>query len=217
MLRRDRDRRSLALSQRSYLASIIRRYGFEDLKPISIPMDVNIRLPTTQSPSTSIDYAEMRDIPYHETVGSAMYATIATRPDTAYPVQTVSRFSSNPGLAHWKAVKKMYQYYKGTTDLWLTYGGGQKQPLTGYSDADGSMGEDRKAILGIYSRNPRSQRSPMAPLPYHAALRGRPRANRSVLRQPIRYRTNQRPPVPLTYQAYRYPLPLHPMDCLLPN
>ena len=148
MLRRDRDRRSLALSQRSYLASIIRRYGFEDLKPISIPMDVNIRLPTTQSPSTSIEYAEMRDIPYHETVGSAMYATIATRPDTAYPVQTVSRFSSNPGLAHWKAVKKMYQYYKGTTDLWLTYGGGQKQPLTGYSDADGSMGEDRKAILG---------------------------------------------------------------------
>ena len=45
-------------------------------------------------------------------------------------------------------MKKMYQYYKGTIDLWLTYGGGEKQPLTGYSDADGSMGEDRRVILG---------------------------------------------------------------------
>ena len=146
-IRRDRSRRTLAISQRSYLASILRRYGFEDLKPVSIPMDVNTRLTTAQSPSTPAEYAEMRDKPYHEAVGSAMYATIGTRPDTAYPNQTVSRFSSNPGVAHWNAVKKLYQYYKGTIDLWLTYGGGN-QPLVGYSDADGNMAKDRHAISG---------------------------------------------------------------------
>ncbi|KAF8650939.1 hypothetical protein AX14_008525 [Amanita brunnescens Koide BX004] len=124
-IHRDRSHRTLTLSQRSYITSIICRYGFEDLKPVSIPMDVNIRLTTAQSPSTSAEYAEMRDIPYHEAIGSAMYATIATRPDTAYPIQTVSRFSANPGLAHWKA-----------------------QPLTGYTNADGSMGEDRRVISG---------------------------------------------------------------------
>ena len=148
-IHRDRAHHTLALSQRSYIASILRRYGFEDLKPVSIPMDVNIRLTSEQSPKTSAEIAAMRDIPYHEAIGSAMYATIATRPDTAYPVQTVSRFSTNPGVSHWNAVKKLYQYYKGTMDLWLTYGGSkEKQLLTGYTDADGSMGEDRRAISG---------------------------------------------------------------------
>ena len=41
-IHRDRAHRTLALSQCSYIASILRRYGFEDLKPVSIPMDVNI-------------------------------------------------------------------------------------------------------------------------------------------------------------------------------
>jgi len=42
----------------------------------------------------------MRDVPYHEAVGSAMYAAIGTRPDIAFAVQTVSRFSTNPGTVH---------------------------------------------------------------------------------------------------------------------
>ena len=117
-IRRDRSRLTLALSQRSYLASILRRYGFEDLKPVSISMDVNICLTTAQSPSTPAEYAEMRDKPYHEAVGSAMCATIGTRPDTAYPNQTVSRFSSNLGIAHWNAVKNSIS----TTNELSTYG-----------------------------------------------------------------------------------------------
>src|ERR1700678_1396069 len=36
---------------------------------------------------------------------------------------------------------------KGTRQLWLGYGGATKE-LMGYVDADGSMGEDRKAISG---------------------------------------------------------------------
>jgi hypothetical protein len=32
--------------------------------------------------------------------------------------------------------------------LWLTFGGGKKQALTGWADADGSMSEDRHAISG---------------------------------------------------------------------
>ena len=39
--------RTIHLTQRSYLDSILRRYGFQDLRPVSIPMDTNIRLTTT--------------------------------------------------------------------------------------------------------------------------------------------------------------------------
>jgi hypothetical protein len=146
-IRRIREERKILLSQKSYIDSILRRYGFEDLKPISTPMDPSVRLTSAQSPSTTEELAVMQNVPYHEAVGSLMYATLGTRPDICFAVQTVSRFNSKPGLAHWEAVKRIFRYLKGTKDLWLTYGGVAKE-LTGYADADGSMNEDRKAISG---------------------------------------------------------------------
>ncbi|KAF5378500.1 hypothetical protein D9615_007118 [Tricholomella constricta] len=146
-IKRDRDRRTISLSQRSYLDSILRRYGFQDLKPVSIPMDTNARLSSAQSPATTAEFAQMRDVPYLEAVGSLMYAALGTRPDIAFAVQTVSRFSKKPGPAHWEAVKRIFRYLKGSTELWLVYGGNQKE-LVGYADADGSMAEDRHAISG---------------------------------------------------------------------
>ena len=41
-VKRDCKHRTIHLSQRSYLDSILRRYGLQDLKPVSIPMDMNI-------------------------------------------------------------------------------------------------------------------------------------------------------------------------------
>jgi hypothetical protein len=47
-VRRIREERKILLSQRSYIDSILRCYGFDDLKPISTPMDPNIRLTSAQ-------------------------------------------------------------------------------------------------------------------------------------------------------------------------
>jgi hypothetical protein len=146
-IKRNREARTIHLSQRSYIQSILRRYNFQDLKPLSIPMDPSTRLSTAQAPSTTQEFAAMRNVPYHEAVGSLMYAALGTRPDIAYAVQTVSRFAKNPGPAHWEAVKRVFRYLKGTSELFLTFGGAEKE-LTGYADADGSMAEDRHAISG---------------------------------------------------------------------
>ena len=89
----------------------------------------------------------MRNVPYHEAVGSLMYASLGTHPDITYAVQTVSRFTKNPGMAHWEAVKRIFRYLKGMRELWLSYGG-IARALTGYADADGNMAEDRHAISG---------------------------------------------------------------------
>ena len=35
-----------------------------------------------------------------------MYAKICTRPDIAYVLGMLGRYQSNPGIDHWKAVKK---------------------------------------------------------------------------------------------------------------
>ena len=77
-----------------------------------------------------------------------MYAAMATRPDIAFAVSILSRFSGNPGVEHWTAVKRVFRYLKGTQALALTYGPKGDVDLKGYGDADGSMQEDRHAISG---------------------------------------------------------------------
>ena len=110
-------------------------------------VDTNIQLTTVQSPSTTAKIAQMHDIPYHKAVRLLMYAALRTRPDIAFAVQTVSRFLTKPGPAHWEAVKRIFRYLKGSMELWLSYRMA-KMDLTEYTDADGSMAEDRHAISG---------------------------------------------------------------------
>ena len=110
-------------------------------------MDTNIWLTTAQFPLTTTEIAQMHDIPYHEAVGLLMYAALRTHPDIAFAMQTVLRFSTKPGPAHWEAVKRIFHYLKGSMELWLLYGMA-KMDLMGYTDADGSMAKDRHAILG---------------------------------------------------------------------
>ena len=128
-IRRECEHHLIFLSQCSYLDSILTQYGLQDLKPISIPMDPNVHLTSMQSPSTTQDFACMHNVPYHEAVGSLMYVALGTCPDITYAVQTVSHFTSKPGLDHWEAVKRIFQYLKGTRELWLAYGGNEKDLL----------------------------------------------------------------------------------------
>jgi hypothetical protein len=146
-VKRDRPGRIVHLSQRAYIDAILRRYHLADLKPLSTPMDHQVRLSTDQAPASNAECAMMRDVPYREAVGALNWAALATRPDIAFAVATVARFASNPGPAHWEAVKRIFRYLSGTRDLWLTYGE-ENSPLEGYADADGSMAEDRRAISG---------------------------------------------------------------------
>jgi hypothetical protein len=49
----------------------------------------------------------MRTVPYLSAVGSLNYLSTMTRPDIAYVVGYLGRFSSNPGPCHWAAVKHL--------------------------------------------------------------------------------------------------------------
>lgn len=146
-LKRLREERKLMLSQRAYIDASLRRFGLDDIKPISTPMDPSMRLTSNQSPKSTTEIARMSNIPYKEAVGTLMYAALGTRPDIAYAIQVLSKFSKDPGDAHWEAAKRVFRYLKGTRELWLTYGGAGED-LAGFTDADGNMAEDRRATSG---------------------------------------------------------------------
>ncbi|KAJ0855829.1 putative RNA-directed DNA polymerase transcription factor bZIP family [Helianthus annuus] len=71
---------------------------------------------------------------YSRAIGSLMYAMISTRPDIAYAVGKLSRYTSNPGASHWQAMNRVFRYLKGTMKYGLTYTG-FPSVLEGYSDA----------------------------------------------------------------------------------
>jgi hypothetical protein len=88
----------------------------------------------------------MRTVPYVSAVGALMYLAIATRPDIAYSVGVLCRFMAQPGSAHWKVVKHLFRYLRGTCDYRLTYAPNpslQELFLT-YSDADHSSNPDNR-------------------------------------------------------------------------
>jgi hypothetical protein len=59
----------------------------------------------------------MTRVPYANAIASLMYAMMCTWPDICYAVGLVSRFQSNPGQNHWKAIKRILRYLKRNSRL----------------------------------------------------------------------------------------------------
>ena len=134
---RDRYNRTLTMTQTTYLTKVLGDHGMLDCNSIKTPMETGINL----VPST-IQATEDDTKAYQSAIGSLMYAMTATRPDIAFAVSVLSRFSSKPDTTHWKALKRVFRYLNGTLHRGITYGGvdplehHDDRVLTGYSDAD---------------------------------------------------------------------------------
>src|SRR4051812_36212966 len=83
-------------------------------------------MPNTSKPVDKLEYSRA--------IGSLMYAMISTRPDIAYAVGKLSRFTSNPSRHHWHAITRVFKYLNGTMNYGLSYMG-FPSVLEGYSDA----------------------------------------------------------------------------------
>jgi hypothetical protein len=103
-------------------------------------------------PSTAEELAEMKDIPYINAVGALMFLAVSTCPDIAYTVGVLCCFMANPGMAHWRAAKHLFQYIIGTLDHALTYSPDSKllQLFTTFSDADHGGNPDSGKSTSAY-------------------------------------------------------------------
>lgn len=72
---------------------------------------------------------------------------LGTRPDIAYAVSLVSRYSANPTPAHWNAVVRIFRYLRGTVHYELVYKG-SLEDLTGYTDSDWAGDSTRRSTSG---------------------------------------------------------------------
>ena len=129
--------------QSKYVKNLLKRFGYENVKPKSTPMNQNSKLTSDES-GKSVDITKYRGM-----IGSLLYLT-SSRPDIMYSVCVCARFQANPKESHLNAVKRIFKYLSGTITLGLFYPITNTFDLVGYSDADYAGSQtDRKSTSGV--------------------------------------------------------------------
>ncbi|KAK9723814.1 hypothetical protein RND81_05G027400 [Saponaria officinalis] len=118
---------SVAVHTSHYIENVLKKFNHGNCSPVSTPMDPSVKLMPNKGEAIS-------QLEYSQVIGCLMYAMTSTRPDIAFAVGKLSRYTSNPSLEHWVAVKRVLRYLKQTMDYGLNYVG-FPSVLEGYSDA----------------------------------------------------------------------------------
>jgi hypothetical protein len=151
-VKRDREKRTITLSQQTYVEDLLKTFGMDQCKPTSTPFkyeDLTV-LPDGCDPLV-LDEEEHEE--YRSIVGSLLYAANWTRPDLSYVVGVLARFVSKPYNYHLNAAKHVLRYLNGTKDKHLTFGTSTDvDRLVIYSDSNWAGDRaDRKSTGGHIS------------------------------------------------------------------
>ncbi|KIJ23037.1 hypothetical protein M422DRAFT_196412 [Sphaerobolus stellatus SS14] len=149
---RDMEKGTLRLSQRAFMEEMLQEFGLKDCVPKYTPLPVGLDLTEADGPDNEEDRAFMEKVPFRKALGKLQWLANTTRPDLAQPVNRVSRFQSNPGPNHWKAVRHIMAYVRGSLDYGILYSrgaGSGLKPIT-YVDADYGNCMDTRRSTGGY-------------------------------------------------------------------
>nr|GEU52162.1 ribonuclease H-like domain-containing protein [Tanacetum cinerariifolium] len=111
------------------LSKFLTSKGFTKGQSICTPMATKPKLDADLS-GNPVDQTD-----YHSKIGSLMYLT-SSRPDIVQAVCFCARYQSRPTEKHFKEVKRIFRYLRGTVNMGLWYSRGSSFELTVFSDAD---------------------------------------------------------------------------------
>ncbi|GJR74609.1 putative ribonuclease H-like domain-containing protein [Tanacetum coccineum] len=130
------------ISQDKYVAEILSKFGFTDVRTASTPMDIEKPL-LKDSNGDDVDVHL-----YRLMIGSLMYLT-SSRPNIMFALCACSRFQVTPKVSHLHAVKMIFRYLKGQPKLGLWYPRNSPFDLLAYFDSDyAGASLDRKSTTG---------------------------------------------------------------------
>ena len=83
----------LAPSQSRYIGKVLEKFKHLKIKEANTPFDSSMKLTINSGRAVAqLDYASA--------IGSLMYVMHCTRPDIAFAVSKLSRYTSNPSIDH---------------------------------------------------------------------------------------------------------------------
>ncbi|KAL2248460.1 UNVERIFIED_CONTAM: Retrovirus-related Pol polyprotein from transposon TNT 1-94 [Sesamum indicum] len=123
-----------SLCQSHYIKKILDKFSGQDEITVKTPYDTSVCL--KKNKGDSVSQAE-----YAKIIGSVMFLMNYTRPDIAYAVSRLSRYTHNPSNEHWNALRRLLRYLKWTINLTLHF---NKFPavLEGFCDANWVTDDD---------------------------------------------------------------------------
>jgi len=80
---------SILLSQEQYIEKLLRKFGYYDFKPVSIPYDANSKLMKNRGLYVSQPQ-------YAQIIGSLLHLMSFSRPDISYEVGRLSKYTQCP-------------------------------------------------------------------------------------------------------------------------
>lgn len=128
------------LNQAKYIHDLLDRTKMLDCKPVSSPATSD---KLGHSSSDPVSYPTL----YRSVVGALQYVTLS-RPDVSYAVNQACQFLKAPEEHHWRAVKRILRYLKGTISYGMQF---QPGPISlhAYCDADWAGSPiDRRSTSG---------------------------------------------------------------------
>ncbi|GKA28177.1 putative ribonuclease H-like domain-containing protein [Tanacetum coccineum] len=130
------------ISQDKYVADILRKFSFTDVRTASTLID-------TEKPLLKDSDGDDVDVHlYRSMIGSLMCLT-SSRPDIMFAVCACARFQVTPKVSHLHAVKRIFRYLKGQPKLGVWYPRDSSFDLVAYSDSDyAGASLDRKSTTG---------------------------------------------------------------------
>ena len=141
---------TVELTQSTYINRLIDEVGMTGSNFTQVPVSGgDAKESTTQGQNSDVLDTST---PYRNIVGKLMYAMVGTRPDIAFAVGFLGRFSSNPTEFNLNLAKKCVRYLIGTQNSKILFSKSSSPKselkLEMYADSDWGGSEDRKSITG---------------------------------------------------------------------
>lgn len=134
----------IMLSQAGYAKKLLDKTGMTDCNPTKILMGPKLQI------SKNGEGEPVNPTEYKSSVGSLRYL-LHTRLDISHYVGIVSRYMEQPTTQHYKTVKQILRYIKGTLNFGLVYTKKDTmETLVGFTDSNlqGDI-DDRKSTSGM--------------------------------------------------------------------
>jgi hypothetical protein len=148
------DHSQVSLSQEHYVKQILIRFGMNDSKAMSTPIEMNGNLNKDVEHVSELDNTQAQQ--YMAIVGALNWISSGTRPDIAYTVNVLARHVAKPTTQHMKMAKRCLRYLKGTAHYSLHYHNNEQLydglTLDSFADASYATSEDSKSTNGFIIR-----------------------------------------------------------------
>ncbi|GJZ58165.1 retrovirus-related pol polyprotein from transposon TNT 1-94 [Tanacetum coccineum] len=129
--------RGIFLNQSKYALESLKKYGMESYDLVDTPIVEKSKL-DENTQGKAVDPTHYRGM-----VGTLMYLT-SSRPDLVYAVCMCTRYQARPTEKHLHAVKRIFQYLRGTVNRELWYSKDSAIALTAFADADHAGCQDTR-------------------------------------------------------------------------